>query len=119
MGVVCVTLNLELSYTEFPMTLSVRIPDKVEQELAEYCAKHRVTKSEAVKQALEQLLSKATDKPALDVYAKKFRGSDKRPGDVARHTKRLLRELHNKSSPDVARHTKRLLRELRTKSSLG
>jgi hypothetical protein len=81
------------------MTLSVRIPDKVEQELAEYCTKHRISKSEAVKRALEQLLSTPSDKPAMDVYAKRFRGSDKRPGDIARHTKRLLRErFRNKSS---------------------
>jgi hypothetical protein len=81
------------------MTLSVRIPDKVEQELAEYCTKHRITKSEAVKRALEQLLSRASDKPAMDAYAKRFMGSDKRPGDIARHTKRLLREhFRNKSS---------------------
>lgn len=81
------------------MTLSVRIPDKVEQELAEYCARHRITKSEAVKRALEQLLSKTSDKPAMDVYARRFMGSDKRPGDIARHTKRLLREhFRNKSS---------------------
>jgi len=81
------------------MTLSVRIPDKVEQELAAYCTKHRITKSEAVKRALEQLLSRAGDKPAMDVYAGKFRGSDKRPGDIARHTKRLLRErFRNKTS---------------------
>lgn len=97
------------------MTLSVRIPDKVEQELAEYCAKHRVTKSEAVKQALEYLLSKTTDKPAMDAYARKFAGSDKRPGDVARHTKRFLLELRNKSSSD----SKRLLRALRARSSRG
>ena len=94
------------------MTLSVRIPEKVEQELAEYCAKHRMTKSEAVKQALEHMLSKSTDKPAMDAYAKKFRGSDKRPGDVARHTKRLLLGLRNKPSRD----SKRLLQALRTKS---
>jgi len=97
------------------MTLSVRLPNRVEEELAEYCAKHRVSKSEAVKRALEQMLSKATDKPAMDAYARKFAGSDKRPGDVARHTKRLLGELRNESSLGVARHTKRLLRALRTK----
>lgn len=74
------------------MTLSVRIPDKVEQELAEYCAKHRVTKSEAVKRALEQLLDKTGAPPDVYKASAKFRGSDKRPGDVARHSKRLLRE---------------------------
>jgi Arc/MetJ-type ribon-helix-helix transcriptional regulator len=77
------------------MTLSVRIPDKVEQELAEYCAKHRVTKSEAVKQALDQFLSvKASNRTPYQL-AKDFIGADTDegpPDDVARHTKRLLRE---------------------------
>ena len=98
------------------MTLSVRIPVKVEQELVEYCVKHRMTKSEAVKQALEHMLSKTTDKPAMDAYAKKFGGSDKRTGDVARHTKRLLGELRTKAPRDAARQSARLLRELRSKS---
>jgi hypothetical protein len=38
------------------MTLTVRLPDRVQQELAEYCAKRSITKSAAVKQALEELL---------------------------------------------------------------
>lgn len=42
------------------MTLTVRLPSRVEQELAEYCANHGVSKSEAVKRALEDLL-KAPD----------------------------------------------------------
>lgn len=74
------------------MTLSVRIPDKVEQELAEYCTRHRITKSEAVKRALEQLLDKTGEPPDAYKASAKFRGHDKRPGDIARHTKRLLRE---------------------------
>lgn len=81
------------------MTLSVRIPDKVEQELAEYCAKHRVTKSEAVKQALAQLFEQPAGKASAYELARRFMGSDKRPGDVARHSKRLLREhFRNKTS---------------------
>src|SRR5258708_10211278 len=38
------------------MTLTVRLPLRVEQELAEYCVKRRISKSEAVKRALEELL---------------------------------------------------------------
>ena len=38
------------------MTLTVRLPNRVEQELAEYCATHGLSKSEAVKRALEDLL---------------------------------------------------------------
>jgi len=71
------------------MTLTVRLPERVEQELAEYCVRHRVTKSEAVKRALEELLRPATPAGSLD---HPYVGSDKQPGDVARHVKRLLRE---------------------------
>ena len=50
------------------MTLTVRLPQRVEQELAEYCAKRRLTKSEAVKLALEELL-------ALPRQARTIRGT--------------------------------------------
>jgi hypothetical protein len=72
------------------MTLTVRLPDRVEQDLAEYCVTHGVTKSEAVKRALEELLqASAKSKAGL---SHPFIGSDTTSGDVARHTKRLLRE---------------------------
>ena len=77
------------------MTLSVRIPDKVEQELAEYCAKHCVTKSEAVKQALMDLLSANAGKPSPYDLGKDLFGphTDVAPTeDIARHSARLLRE---------------------------
>ena len=38
------------------MTLTVRLPDRVEQDLADYCVKRRITKSAAVKLALQALL---------------------------------------------------------------
>ncbi len=72
------------------MTLTVRLPERVEQDLAEYCVAHGVSKSEAVKRALEELLrTPAKGKADLD---HPFIGSDTSAGDVARHTKRLLRE---------------------------
>ena len=72
------------------MTLTVRLPERVEQDLAEYCVAKGVTKSEAVKRALEQLLqASAKDQAGLN---HPFIGSDTTAGDVARHTKRLLRE---------------------------
>jgi len=77
------------------MTLSVRIPQRVEQELADYCAKNGVSKSEAVKHALDEFLSS--------------RGAERSPYELA---KDLIAPEGDKSPPeDVARHTKRLLRE--------
>ena len=72
------------------MTLTVRLPDRVEQDLAEYCVAHGVTKSEAVKSALEALLRMPPQVKAGRDHP--FVGSDPGSGDVARHTKRLLRE---------------------------
>jgi hypothetical protein len=77
------------------MTLSVRIPPRVEQELAEYCARNGVSKSDAVKDALDQFLSgKSGDRSPYELM-KDLIGphTDEAPSeDVARNTKRLLRE---------------------------
>jgi hypothetical protein len=71
--------------------ISARLPPRVEQRLAEYCATHKISKSDAVKRALEGLFEASG--PAPDVYkaSSRFRGSDPTPGDVARHSKELLR----------------------------
>lgn len=77
------------------MTLSVRIPPRVEQELAEYCSRHRMSKSEAVKLALERLLADRRQAAAPYDLLRDLVGpeTDARPqDDIARHTKRLLRE---------------------------
>ncbi len=72
------------------MTLTVRLPPRVEQELAEYCAKRRITKSEAVKLALEELLRS----PEAGAHASRhpFIGGDKGDGsDVSGNIKTALR----------------------------
>lgn len=77
------------------MTLTVRLPDRVEQELAEYCLKRRITKSEAVKQALTGLLAANAGKPSAYDLGKDLFGpqTDAAPTeDIARHSQRLLRE---------------------------
>ena len=72
--------------------MSVRLPLRVEQQLAEYCVSHKITKSEAVKRALKALFDRSPDPSATYASARRFIGSDRRPGDVARHSKHLLRE---------------------------
>jgi hypothetical protein len=77
------------------MTLTVRLPDRVEQDLAEYCVKRRITKSEAVKRALMELLSANAGKPSAYDLGKDLFGphTDAAPTeDIARHSGRLLRE---------------------------
>lgn len=72
--------------------MSVRLPPRVAQQLAEYCVSHKLTKSEAVKRALEALLDRPPDPSATYASARRFIASDRRPGDVARHSKQLLRK---------------------------
>lgn len=74
------------------MPISVRLPPRVEQKLANYCVSHKVTKSDAVKRALERLFEQTRASTSVYRASAKFRGSDKTRGDVARHSKRLLRE---------------------------
>jgi hypothetical protein len=75
------------------MTLTVRLPPRVEEELTRYCVTRQLTKSQVVKEALEQLLARDADASTpYELGAKGF-GSDHSGGrDVARNTKRLLRE---------------------------
>jgi hypothetical protein len=71
------------------MTLTVRLPDRVEQELAEYCVRHRLTKSEAVKRALEEMLRPV---PGGERSAHPFIGGDRGDGsDVSGNIKAALR----------------------------
>ncbi|MFN0161244.1 MAG: hypothetical protein ACKVQQ_08440 [Burkholderiales bacterium] len=77
------------------MTLTVRLPLRVEQELARYCAERKLSKSDAVKIALDDLLAKGTDPSPYDLGVDLFGRpavAGEQVEDVARHAKRLLRE---------------------------
>lgn len=74
------------------MPISVRLPPRVEQQLAEYCAHTKLTKSEAVKRALERLFEQEPAHATANPAARRFVGSDDQTGDVARGSKRLLRD---------------------------
>lgn len=75
------------------MSLSVRVPLRVEQEIAEYCVTHRVSKSEVVKRALDQFLTSQSGQPSPYELGRTGFGADTvHSGDIARNTKKLLRE---------------------------
>ena len=70
------------------MTLTVRLPNRVEQDLAEYCATHGLSKSEAVKRALEEVLRA----PEAGAAGHPFIGCDQGDGsDVSGSIKAALR----------------------------
>ena len=78
------------------MTLTVRLPDRLEQDLVEYCTTYRVTRSEAVKRALADMLKPAA--PGATRHAHPFIGCDKGDGmDVSGNIKQLLRERFRKN----------------------
>jgi hypothetical protein len=80
------------------MAISVRLPPRVEQKLAEYCVEYGVTKSEAVKAALEHLFAQSPASPDAYKDSAQFRGSDKGRGDVAMNSTRILREHFRKKT---------------------
>jgi Arc/MetJ-type ribon-helix-helix transcriptional regulator len=77
------------------MPISVRLPPRVEQKLAEYCVSHKITRSEAVKRALDEMLEEKENKPSPYALGKEF----------------FDRNLRTKPTRDVARNSKRLLIE--------
>ena len=78
------------------MTLTVRLPLRVEQKLADYCAKRGLKKSDAVKDALERLLD-ADDARSLADHP--FIGADEGDGsDVSGNVKAMLRKRFRKST---------------------
>lgn len=77
------------------MPVSVRLPLRVEQKLADYCVTHKVTKSEAIKRALERMFETSEGEAS--------------PFDLGREF--FERNLRTKPTQDIARHSKRLLRE--------
>lgn len=75
------------------MALTVRLPLRVEQELKNYCVTRRITKSDAVKQALERLLSDTAGQATpYELGMDGFGADHSRQGDIARNTKRLIQE---------------------------
>ena len=85
--------SLSFCHTKPFMPISVRLPPRVEQKLAAYCLSHKLTKSEAVKRALDQMLEEGARKPSPYDLGREFferKGTPKR--DIALNSKRLLRE---------------------------
>ena len=75
------------------MPLTVRLPLRIEQDLAEYCVTRRITKSNAVKQALERLLAETSGTQSPYELGRQGFGTDRSgSADIARNTKQLLRD---------------------------
>ena len=74
------------------MTISVRLPEPIERQLATYCQTHNISKSEVVKKALDLFLSNKEHQPTPYELGKAGFGADEvHTGDIARQSKKLLR----------------------------
>jgi len=73
-------------------TLSIHLPDNLEQQLTFYCQQHQSSKSDTIRLALERLFM--TTNKSLSPYelGKGGFGSDQtHEGDIAQNTKALLK----------------------------
>ena len=76
------------------MPLSIRLSCATEQQLEQFCLLRKITKSGAVRLALDGLLHAVPVTPhdlGADLFGTRA-GSKRGAVDVARHTKRLLRK---------------------------
>ena len=77
------------------MTVTVRLPPVLEQELVRYCVERSVTRSEAIKQAITRLVATESTAPTPYDLGRDLFGpeTDEKPTDnAAANSKRLLRE---------------------------
>lgn len=78
------------------MSLSIQLPNNLEQQLNLYCQQHQISINETIRLALERLLT-TTNKP-LSPYelGKEGFGADQtHEGDIAQNTKKLLKARFN------------------------
>ena len=74
------------------MTIAIELPKLLHQRLAAYCRAHELTEDQAIEQALLQLLNETEEPTAYDLGADGFGSDQTNCGDIARNSKRILRE---------------------------
>jgi hypothetical protein len=74
------------------MSLSINLPDNLEQQLAQYCQQHQLSQSETIRLALERLLNNANSPLSPYELGKMGFGADQtHEGDIAQNSKALLK----------------------------
>jgi len=75
------------------MTLSIHLPQAVEQALNSYCASHAISPDEAIEQAVTRFLSTQDQPPsAYELGQAGFGADETHAGDIARNSKKSLRQ---------------------------
>ncbi len=84
---------------ETVISLSIQLPDKLEQQLSVYCQENHLSINETIRLALERLLT--TNPFLISPYqlGKDGFGADQtHEGDIAQHSKELLKALFSKNA---------------------
>jgi hypothetical protein len=90
-------VNGNTTLRETIMSLSIQLPDNLEQQLSVYCQEHHLSINETIHLAVERLL---TTNPPLSPYqlGKDGFGADQtHEGDIAQHSKELLKARFRKN----------------------
>ncbi|BBL76430.1 hypothetical protein [Methylomagnum ishizawai] len=74
------------------MTTSIDLPDSIGTRLSAYCQAEGISESEAVKRALDMLFGTPPQSTAYELGQQGFGSDQTHAGDIARNSKRLLRE---------------------------
>jgi hypothetical protein len=78
------------------MSLSIQLPENLEQQLNTYCQEHRLSINETIRLALEGLLTAANQPLSPYELGKDGFGADQtHEGDIAQNTKALLKARFN------------------------
>ena len=80
-----------ISYDDIMMRTIVDLPEEQVRKLALLCRKEKISRAEAVRRAVEQLL-RNTSSRVLQAYF----GASKTRGDVARHLGKLRKERNHR-----------------------
>ena len=81
------------------MSLSIQLPDSLEQQLTVYCQQHKLSKNETIRLALERLLTTANQPLTPYELGKEGFGSDQtHEGDIAQQSKDLLKARFSKNA---------------------
>ncbi|MCF7996699.1 hypothetical protein U5801_25985 [Lamprobacter modestohalophilus] len=74
------------------MTHSIRLPTSLEERLATYCRTRGLSEDQAIEQAIRQLLGETLESTPYDLGVRGFGADQTHSGDIARNSKRRLRE---------------------------
>lgn len=74
------------------MSLSIRLPTSLHERLAAYCQSRGLSEDEAIEHAVRQLLGDTAQPTPYELGAGGFGADRTNSGDVARNSKKLLRE---------------------------